>query len=246
MKKLRFLIGVGLLLVLMLMMIPAIPVSAQAQITLVPNYGYAVTSGMPVNIMIYGTGFTPDPYEITEIVISWNGVPVADPIISWVWGQYEESNLNAYIAIPTPIVVGTYTVAVDITWVDYLGQTQTETAEADFTVVNMTGPAGPAGPIGPEGPAGPAGPAGPSGPAGSTGSTGATGATGSEGPEGPPGPAGPAGPTGPTGATGPAGPQGPQGEPGPAGGISIAAIVLAGGAIILTLFGMLRKLIVGS
>ena len=91
-------------------------------------------------------------------------------------------------------------------------------AEAIFEVIDMTGPAGPPGEPGPAGPAGVAGPAG---------------ATGQPGPAGEPGP------------TGPPGEPGPAGEPGPGAGMSIIAIILALIAIGLTLFGRIKKWIIG-
>ena len=91
-------------------------------------------------------------------------------------------------------------------------------ADAIFTVVAATGPAGPPGDPGPAGPAG------------------------SRGPEGPTGDPGPAGATGPQGLPGE---QGTPGEPGPGAGMSIVAIVLALAALGLTLFGKIKKWIVG-
>jgi hypothetical protein len=89
-------------------------------------------------------------------------------------------------------------------------------ASAVFTVLDMTGPQGPPGEEGPAGARGPSGPAGE------------------------------AGPTGETGPQGPAGETGPAGEPGPGAGISIIAIILALIAIGLSVFGRLKKWIVGS
>ena len=94
-------------------------------------------------------------------------------------------------------------------------------ADAIFTVVEVTGPAGLPGDPGPAGPPGPPGPRGP------------------EGPTGDPGPAGA------TGSQGLPGEQGTPGEPGPGAGMSIVAIVLALAALGLTLFGKIKKWIVG-
>jgi len=91
-------------------------------------------------------------------------------------------------------------------------------ADAIFTVVEVTGPAGPPGEPGPVGPPGP------------------------QGSEGPTGDTGPAGATGPQGLPGE---QGTPGEPGPGAGMSIVAIVLALAALGLTLFGKIKKWIVG-
>ena len=91
-------------------------------------------------------------------------------------------------------------------------------ADAVFTVVEVSVPAGLPGEPGPAGPAGPTGPEGP------------TGATG---------------PAGPSGSQGVPGVEGPPGEPGPGAGISIVAIVLALAALGLTLFGRIKKWIVG-
>ena len=90
--------------------------------------------------------------------------------------------------------------------------------DAVFTVVAISGPSGPPGEPGPAGPAGPQGP---------------------EGPSGEPGPIGPAG------SQGTPGEQGPSGEPGPGAGMSIVAIILALIALGLTLFGKIKKWIVG-
>ena len=94
-------------------------------------------------------------------------------------------------------------------------------ADAIFTVVEVTEPAGLPGEPGPDGPAGP---------------------PGSRGPEGPTGDPGPAGATGSQGLPGE---QGTPGEPGPGVGMSIVAIVLALIALGLTLFGKVKKWIVG-
>ena len=91
-------------------------------------------------------------------------------------------------------------------------------ADAIFTVVEVTGPAGLPGDPGPAGPPGPRGPEGPTGDPGSAGAT---------GPQGLPGE------------------QGTPGEPGPGAGMSIIAIVLALAALGLTLFGKIKKWIVG-
>lgn len=89
-------------------------------------------------------------------------------------------------------------------------------ASAEFIVIDMTGPEGP------------------------KGEEGADGATGSAGPAGEQGPAGEPGPTGEPGE------PGPQGETGPGAGMSIIAIILALAAIVLAIFGRLKKWIVGS
>jgi hypothetical protein len=88
--------------------------------------------------------------------------------------------------------------------------------------------------------------AGPEGPAGKQGATGATGPAGATGPEGE------QGPQGEQGIPGETGPQGPQGETGPAGeaatgstGVSIIALVLSIVAIGITVFGKIKKWIIG-
>ena len=90
--------------------------------------------------------------------------------------------------------------------------------DAVFTVVAITGPPGPPGEPGPAGPAGP------------------------QGPEGTPGEPGL---IGPTGAQGLPGEPGPPGDPGPGAGMSIVAIILALIALGITLFGRIKKWIVG-
>lgn len=88
-----------------------------------------------------------------------------------------------------------------------------------------SGPSGPRGATGVTGAAGSTGPSGPSGAVGATGATGiagATGATGAAGATGVTGATGPTGAAGSTGATGigPSGASGPSGPSGPAGTIS--------------------------
>jgi len=90
--------------------------------------------------------------------------------------------------------------------------------DAVFTVIAITGPPGPPGEPGPAGP------------------------MGSQGPEGP---SGEPGPIGPAGSQGTPGEQGPPGEPGPGAGMSIVAIILALIALGITLFGRIKKWIVG-
>ena len=89
-------------------------------------------------------------------------------------------------------------------------------ASAEFIVIDMTGPQGLKGDRGPEGDTGSAGPAGEQGPAGEPGPTGEPGE------------------------------PGPQGETGPGAGMSIIAVILALAAIVLAIFGRLKKWIVGS
>lgn len=178
-------------------------------ITLTPNTGFAATT-------ISATGFAPN----SIVTIDWDGtvIPtVPNAIVTDAYGDF-----TAIISVLTPSSVGDHTVnATDETG---------NSAEATFTIIDMTGP---------EGPAGATGPAGPTGPTGATGPAGATGATGATGPAGPQGEQGETGATGATGSTGATGPEGPAGE------VSLAyvaaPIALGVVAIFLSLFAMFRK-----
>jgi len=128
----------------------------------------------------------------------------------------QQGGFTAIISVPTQTEPGVHTV----TALDSEGASD----DANFTVVDMTGPAGAPGAPGPQGPAG------------------ESGATGAPGPQGIPGEQGLPGTTGPQGMPGE---QGPPGAPGPAGGISIAAIILALIALGLTLFGKIKKWVMG-
>lgn len=166
-------------------------------ITLVPNSGFASTT-------INATGFAPN----STITITWDGtaIPtVPNPIVTDAYG-----NFTAIISVLTPNSVGDHIVNAT----DESGNS----AEATFTVIDMSGPQG------------------------ATGATGATGPAGATGATGPQGATGEAGPTGATGATGP---QGEIGPTGPAGEVSLAYIAASAGlavlAIVLALFAIFRK-----
>lgn len=77
--------------------------------------------------------------------------------------------------------------------------------------------------------------------------TGPPGEPGPPGEQGPPGEptAGEQGPPGEPGPPGPPGETGPPGEPGPGAGMSIVAIVLALIALGLTVFGKIKKWVIG-
>jgi len=221
--------------IIFLLCITWVPVSAAPMIVLTPNTGYAAT-------MIYGSGFT----IYGQVQIYWDGSVI--PTIPQQIYLTDNNAFTALIAIPTPLAVGTHTVTARVT--SATGGSAAETAQAVFTVVDMKGAAGAAGPAGATGPAGPAG---------ATGSMGLPGLAGTAGPAGATGPAGPPGvgidhvvnngdgtftlfftdgskftTDNFTGASGAAG---------PAGGLSIAAIILAVLALAWMLFGLLKRLL---
>ena len=151
-----------------------------------------------------------------EISIYWEDDQVPTVPSPLYPGDTKDGSFTAIITVPPRTGTGEYV----ITAVDQ----ENFNADAIFTVVEVTGPAGPAGPPGEPGPAG------------------ATGPQGLPGEQGTPGEPGPAGATGPQGLPGE---QGIPGEPGPGAGMSIIAIVLALAALGLTLFGKIKKWIVG-
>jgi hypothetical protein len=132
-------------------------------LTLMPATGFASTT-------VSGLGFAPN----SAITIAWDGTPIPTvprPLTTDVNGTF-----TAIISVLTPLDPGTHVV----TATDALGNS----AEATFTVVDMTGPQGPQGPQGATGP---------------QGEPGEQGETGLQGPQGPPGTTGPQGETGPAG-----------------------------------------------
>ncbi len=155
---------ISLLLAVMLVSCTGIPVLA-ADITLTPNYGFAVT-------IVTGDNFIgPGP-----VIFTWDSDPTPLPTIPESVYYYNEGAFNAIIAIPTPLQIGyhTLTATVDI------GDGVTDSASATFEVISMVGPqglpgVGVTGPVGPEGPQGEEGPVGPPGPAGPAGPSGASG-----------------------------------------------------------------------
>jgi hypothetical protein len=214
-------------------------------LTLTPNAGCAYTT-------VDGAGFI----SFSAITISWDGVPVPTVPVDLYAG--EDGSFTAVITVLTQTAPGPHEVRAT-------GQEDSPapTIAATFTVVDMTGPAGPAGPIGPpgaegiqgeEGPQGEQGPQGESGPVGlpgpmgesPSGERGLPGLQGEHGPPGEPGPQGLRGIDGIRGDQGPLGEQGPRGPQGPAGGLSIAAIVTAAGALGWGIFGQIKKFIIGK
>jgi hypothetical protein len=125
-----------------------IEIRALIVLTVTPDTGFATTT-------VSGQHF--DAFSV--ITVSWNGtaIPtVPQPLVSDANGSF-----TAIISIPTQTTPGDYSVSVT----DANGHT----AQAVFTVVDMTGPQGPTGPAGPDGATGAQGPAGPEGPAGEPG-----------------------------------------------------------------------------
>jgi hypothetical protein len=232
MRKIVISACLTLMLVFTLFIAPASIAYAQGEsITLYPSSGYDV-------IMIYGSGFL--DYVYWDIAFTWDWDGVTDPIYpddfmptipDSVRADYDTGNFTAIISVPAPDELGSHTIQV---WALVEGPELIDGASATFEVTTP-----PQGLQGEQGPVGPAGPAGPTGPQGAPGFE---GPPGSEGPEGP---QGIQGATGATGATGPTGPEGPQGEPGETGSLSIAAIVMAGVALLWTLFSIIKKLFLG-
>jgi len=154
-----------------------------------------------------------------EILIYWDGVIIPTVPSPLYGGDTHDGGFTAIISVPTQTKPGEH----EITAQDRHGTV----ASAIFIVVDMTGPPGEIGPPGVRGPIGPEGPAGEPGAAGELG------------------PAGPRGLPGETGSTGPQGPAGPPGETGPGGTMSVIAIILSVIAIGFTLFGRLKKWVIG-
>lgn len=177
-----------------------------ASITLSPTSGFSA-------ITVSGVGF----YGV--VTIHWDNNPTplyTVPTIVYAYAETQEAWFTAIISVPTQTEPGVHLVTV----VDREGND----ADAEFTVVDMTGPQGPPGEQGP------------------TGSTGPAGATGPAGEQGPPGEPGP---TGERGSQGIQGETGPAGEPGPGGGMSIIALVLAIIALALAVLGRIKKWVIG-
>jgi len=173
------------------------------------------TSGFSA-ITVTGTGFYGG-----QVFIHWDNDPDPLPTVpSPLYGSDTQyGTFTAIISVPTQTEPGEHTV----TAVDREGTI----ADAVFTVIDMTGPQGLPGTRGEPGPAG------------------ADGAQGPPGAPGIPGEPGPMGKTGPAGEQGPPGGQGPPGEPGPAGGIGIVALIVALIALGLSLFGRIKKWVIG-
>ena len=154
-----------------------------------------------------------------EVLIYWDGVVIPTVPSPLFPGDTQTGGFTAIISVPTQTQPGDHEV---------VAQDQRGTiASAIFTVVDMAGPPGPQGPAGTPGAVGPRGPEGEPGAAGEQGPVGLRGQAGEPG------------------STGPQGPQGPPGEAGPGGTMSIIAIILAVIAIVLTVFGRIKKWVIG-
>lgn len=155
-----------------------------------------------------------------RITIHWDNDSTPLPTVpATIYASQDTSSpvFTAIISVPTQTVPGEHLVtAVD---------SQRNIADATFTVIDMKGPEGPPG---------------------------KPGQAGADGTDGTIGPAGEQGPQGEQGIQGETGPQGPKGDTGPAGeaatgstGISIVAIVLSLAAIGISVFGKIKKWIIG-
>lgn len=187
-----------MLLILVILGASVDQVSSQqvpTNITLSPTSGFSVTT-------ISGTGFYGG-----EITVFWDLVPI--PSVPSPLYPFDTANgsFTAIISVPTQSAPGNHAVIAR----DQEGYS----ASADFTVIDMRGPAGP------------------------PGESGSTGPPGSPGPRGEPGPTGEPGPPGSPGETG------PPGDPGPGAGISIVAIIFALVALGLQVFGKIKKWVIG-
>jgi hypothetical protein len=161
--------GMGLLAALALVFTLGAPALA-GDITLVPDSGFAWTQ-------VHGDNFE----NAGEVIFTWDGGSTAlltIPEVINVTPDGGPAQFDAIIAIPTPLEIGPHTLTASV----FNGESFAETANATFTVIDMTGPPGPGGissgaglTPGLPGPVGPTGPAGPPGPAGITGSPGGEG-----------------------------------------------------------------------
>jgi hypothetical protein len=123
-------------------------------VALVPDSGFASTT-------VDASGFAPN----SSITITWDGTPiptVPSPLLTDSYG-----NFTAIISVLTPNDVGDHTVKAT----DAVGNS----AEATFTVIDITGPQGEIGQQGPQGLQGETGPQGPTGSEGPQGETGPPG-----------------------------------------------------------------------
>lgn len=102
-------------------------------LVLVPDTGFASTT-------IMGSGFSAD----SEIIVTWDGTPI--PTVPSPLTTDSDGNFTAIISVPTPNNPGTHMVKAT----DEIRHS----AEAAFTVINMTGPEGPQGIQGEQGAAG--------------------------------------------------------------------------------------------
>ena len=252
MKKLSFLTGTVLILVIVLLAVPADTVKAQTPtVTLTPDTGFAA-------VTVAGSGYPPD-YTVS---ITWDGQDI--PYYSDTALVSASGNFTVIIVVPTQATPGSHTIRATATDLYYY-EGDPEWAEASFEVADMTGPAGLSGPIGPRGEQGQQGEEGPPGEEGLPGEegppslvqgppgiSGLEGPPGEEGPQGEPGPQGEQGPPGlpgfrgPQGEPGPQGETGPSGQQGPAGELSVAAIITSVGALGWGLFGFIKRLILGK
>jgi len=216
-------------------------IARSANITLTPGSGCAT-------ITIDGTDF---PFDYMSVNITWDGnlIPTY-PQLLIVDPDYPDG-FWAIISVPTQTSPGAHAVQAIAC---YPGEgPPIYTANATFTVIDMTGPRGPQGGTaggirGEQGPPGPEGPAGREGAPGEQGPPGPPGPLGPQGPPGEVGPPGPPGPQGPPGEVGPLGPTGPKGltgELGRAGGLSIATIVIVLIPLVWGIIGLIRRFVFG-
>lgn len=193
-------------------------------VSLSPDRGVATT--------ISGNGFG----RGSEVSITWDGADI--PSVPQRILTDSQGRFTATIIAPDQTIAGQHVVMAT--------GTDARSAEATFTVLNVTGlglkgDPGPPGPSGIPGLPGPPGIPGLPGPPGDVGSPGPPGDPGEPGTAGPPGPGvseAAIGPPGQRGPTGPPGPTGPEGPEGPAG-IRIGALLFAIGVIALALAGLL-------
>ncbi len=169
-------------------------------------------------LTVSGSGFL--TRASPNVIISWDGIPiptVPSPLLA------PNGSFTTIITVPSQDAPGAHTVT---------ASTDQGQVSATFTVDNRTGASGLRGTTGLPGPIGPQGPSG-------------AAVSGSEGPKGITGDQGPIGPVGDPGEKGPQGDPGPAGDAAAAPKIAILAMVIGLIAVGLTLFRLLKKLIVG-
>jgi hypothetical protein len=244
---------------------PTVPVPF---ITLSPNSGFS-------SVTIQGTGFPANYSGEIPVEITWDGKAISSNNIvpSPLYTSIVYTDITAYgrftaiFTVPAGASTGNHKVRAE----QDNGDGGLYFAEANFQVIDLTGPAGAsgvAGVTGAKGAKGEKGEQGDQGEKGLPGSRGASGISGQMGPMGPMGPQGFAGARGPSGAQGATGPQGPAGMPGqpgtpgptgpagPAGDdgkgggtglttLSIVALVVGAGTLGLFVLAKMKKWIFG-
>jgi hypothetical protein len=215
-----------------------IPVLA-ADLELTPDTGNST-------IIVIGTGFTS---FITEErgAIYWDSDLQLVTFPSRIYGRSGGEGQYSYyfeamITVPADAEPGVHTITAEFDNHDGTG----ESASAQFTVIEASGPQGLKGDKGDKGDTGSVGPQG------SRGATGPSGSRGAAGDQGAPGIQGAQGAPGPKGDIGSQGPMGIQGEQGPAGPVNntglvlgVVAVVISLSTLVIIFLGKTKKWIMG-